>query len=38
VTVYPPIGSPYLIFERNLEIDDGAAKREMTWQCPVAPS
>ena len=34
VTVYPPAGSPYLIFERNSESDDGAARREINLEVP----
>ncbi len=34
VSVYPPIGSPNLIFERNLEGDDGAAQREINLKVP----
>jgi hypothetical protein len=34
VTVYPPVGSPYLIFQRNLKNDDGAARREMNLEVP----
>jgi hypothetical protein len=34
VTVYPPAGAPYLIFGRNLESDDGAARREINLEVP----
>ena len=34
MTVYPPAGSPYLIFERNFEGDDGAGRREVNLEVP----
>jgi beta-lactamase regulating signal transducer with metallopeptidase domain len=33
-TVYPPGGSPYLIFERNFEIDEGGVRREINLEVP----
>ncbi|WP_422931694.1 M56 family metallopeptidase [Singulisphaera sp. PoT] len=34
VTVYPPIGTPYLIFERNFEDDGDAMKRIVDMKVP----
>ena len=34
VTVYPPIGNPYLIFERNFEIDDDSMNRIVDLKVP----
>lgn len=34
VTVYPPVGSPYLIFARKLEGDEGAARRVVDMAVP----
>jgi beta-lactamase regulating signal transducer with metallopeptidase domain len=34
VTVYPPAGSPYLIYERNFEGDEGAVRLKIDLEVP----